>query len=611
MELNEQQQALGPEGKGLDTSCHTAGFCEVDRILFFRMIFFRMIFCSMKNTHFLKSALLLAGFLLLLTRGTVLAQNPSGAGLNNPVLAQNISGEGLSGPSDMGTYTLTSHPDGRPGYLLRYSDLDMDFELSLEGYVLTVSRPGGAFRAEYAWLRSGVLMLVNGLDPSADLPVPATSGAGTPSSVAGGAGSGAAGSGLGGSAPGAEGSNTVASDYRSFAPEQTWLFELKTLLEQQAGVNGVTWEQAPQTVCVQYADLVVASLFRGPRPLAAVELMKPDWPEPFQFIGLPAFDEQPAEWWNKIRASAARKQEGSFLSGNYALVSPDLGLSLAASSGWIALASAAYSPEEGFAGKSNIPYGMVLNSPWDSALALLPGYWGFLQTQNGGPAGRNHIHTTPLLPGLALILTQTTDSASLIGLTMVYQPFMQGLNPPTVLPPVAKTEEVPRAVAALFWNAGLDWGLWDEHPDAVLPLTPPGFTLLVSGQVPAVALRNGRFFQSGLCPGSDSPVQALCASLLVRQTLERLPAGYKVRIQFLDSAGNAVADLHSPELLTARWILHHEEDQERPRASYQHPHLEFVYARGSINPSGAAEGKGDFSAATTLEVAVYPAQERF
>jgi hypothetical protein len=485
----------------------------------------------------------------------------------------------------MGTYVLRLRSDGKPGYLLRYADLDMVFEVALQGYVLTLSRPGGAFRAEYAWLPSGRLLLVNGLDPSADLP-----GSGTATAQ-------------------------PAGHYRSFAPEQTWLLHQETMLEQQQGVDNIAWQQAPQTAAVQYADLLVASLFKGPRPLAAVELLKPDWPEPFSLLGLPAFDERPAQWWNNIRASQARKQEGSFLSGNYALVSPDLGLSLAASSGWMALASAAYSPEEGFVQKSSIPYGMVLSSPWDSAVGLLPGYWGYLQTQDGGPAGRNHIYTTVLLPGLALILTQSADSSVLTGLTLVYQPFMQGLNPPQLLPPVAKTEEAPRALAALFWNAGLDWSLWPESPASLQPLTPPGFTLLLPGEGAPATLRNGRFWQTGLCPGSDSPVQALCVSLLVRQTLDRLPQGYKVRVQYLDAGGNPLPDLRSPELRTARWILHHESDQERQRSAYRHPHLEFVYARGgsAAGPGSgpAAGGAGDFSAATGLEVAVYPPQERF
>jgi len=482
----------------------------------------------------------------------------------------------------MGTYTLRLRSDGKPGYQLRYTDLDMDFELALQGYVLTLSRPGGAFQAEYAWLPSGRLLLVNGLDPSADLPGPGTGGV-----------------------------SLTAENYRSFAPEQTWLLHFETMLEQQKGLEQIAWEQAPQTAAVQYADLLVASLFKGPRPLAAVELLKPDWPEPFSLLGLPAFDERPAQWWNQLRASVARKQEGSFLSGNYALVSPDLGISLAASSGWIALASAAYSPDEGFHKKSNIPYGMALGSTWDSALSLLPGYWGYLQTQDGGPAGRNHIYTTVLLPGLALILTQSADSSVLTGLTLVYQPFMQGLNPPQLLPPVAKTDQAPRALAALFWNAGLDWDLWPESPESLLPLTPPGFTLLLPGEGPKATLRNGRFWQTGLCPGSDSPVQALCASLLVRQTLDRLPEGYKVRVQYLDASGNPLPDLRSPELLTARWILHHESDQERQRSAYRHPHLEFVYARGGNASAPSVGGAGDFSAATGLEVAVYPPQERF
>ena len=510
------------------------------------------------------------------------------------VLLQDV----LNGPSSIGEFQLTPATNGQPEYLLRYADLDMDFMVKLENQprVWRVSRPDGSVLARYTITSDNFLVLLNGQGTAA---------------------------GAVGSDSGDDALEPDASSYVPNSPEETWLFDFETLIAQQKGRPGITTEGVAQACAVQYADLVVSGLMKGARPLMAIQLMQAEWPEPFNLIGQPAYEERAAHWWYLLRQSDLRKQEGEFLKGNFAIVSPDLGISLAASSGWIALASAAYSPEEGFTSTSALPYGMTLNGAWDTqGVDLLPGYWTFLQQQDAGPEGSNHIYTTPMLPGLALIMTQSPDSTALIGATIVYQQYMQGVAPPRMLPHVSAIDEAAYYARTLFWNASLDWALFGDAPDNVTSLTPPGFVWITSEKEGAemasgsvapnstAGLRGGRVFTTQRCPGSESPVQILCGDNLVQQIKMCLPDDYQVRIRFLDQAGQPVQDGRSAAVVSAKWLIVHLDDRDKSRSEYRYPHLLLTYRQDPGAPS--ANGKnGSFSAVNSLELAAFPAQERF
>ncbi len=498
----------------------------------------------------------------------------------------------ITGPSAIGTLELRSRQDSKPGYALRYSDLDMDFVLvpSADSTVWKVSRPAGSVMARYAWTPDGMLRLLNGLERYADEDLPAGNPGGNVTAAS------------------ATGEEPGANQYRPVSPDQTWLFDYETLRKQQKGIDRVARESAARASAEQYAELLVASLTRGPRPLLPVNLMQEDWPEPFCLIGLPAYDERPAQWWTHLRQAESRKQEGSFLSGNFAIVSPDLGISMAASSGWIALASAAYSPAEGFIHKGPVPYNMALGQDWSQATGRLPAYWTYLQRQSAGTEGANYIYTTPILPGLAMILTRSADTLSLIGVTLVYQPYMKGVASPSMLPPVPRQEEVAYYIRTLFWNAHLDWALWGDESGSPEQLTPPGFIAATktAGSGLNLPLTGGRFFESQFCPGSESPVQRLCAEALARQVHSSLPQDYRFQVIFKDREGRPLSDPASKELAAAEWIIYHQQDEGLIRNEFHHPHLVIIFSQ-TAGPAGEMA----FSDQVKLELVIYAAQERF
>ncbi len=504
------------------------------------------------------------------------------------------SDEAITGPSALGTFEVRPDSGSKGRFQLSYEELDMDFVIinELEGRIWTASRPDGSFRARYGLAPGGLLKLLNGQDERIALGTTSSSGIGSASAEQG------------------------AAQYRPDDPSQTWLLDFETMRIQQKGRKGVTDVAAMPMCAIQYASLVQTSLNSGPSPLFGMSLLKNDWPEPFNLIGQPAYEERAARWWAQIKMSEARKQEGEMASGNFALVSPDLGLSLAASSGWIALVSAAFSPEEGFVYQGLLPYGLSLNESLELSQKALPTYWQLLEEQGTEGSSVNSIYTTILVPGLALILTQSADPVladrRLIGLTAVYQPYMQGVEPPRMLPPVAPEEEAAYALRTLFWNAQLDWALMSSTEGGLSKLIPAGFRGLEASAETASLMTGRMAFRAENCPGSESPVQALCAEALARRIQEGLPEDYVLLRRYEDAKGTKLSDARHRDLQSARWVIAHQEDQNLDPASYRHPQIRFGLNKKPASDKGqGTPGQAGFERSFVLELEIYPAQERF
>jgi hypothetical protein len=499
----------------------------------------------------------------------------------------------LTGPSKLGTFTLSQH---NGGYLLRYDNLDLDFSLAeLPGWpgAWRASRPDGSLAAYYQWEQPDRLLLLNGriaLEP----------GTGRPRAA------------------------------ESEALEQTWLFELAVVQAQQEGRHQVSAEALPSAIAIQYAELLDGSMRMGPKPLASVQLLRAELPPPFDLLGLPAYDEQPATWFKTLRKSETRKQEGSMPSGNFALVSPDLGLSMACSSGWVALVAAAYSPEEGYRYAGELPYGMAFRSAMDSVRNLLPDFWELFQEQGGAAGSTNLIFTTRLLHGLALILTRSDAGNTLMGVTLVYQPFMAGVNPPSMLPPVARESQPAYYALALYRNADLDWALWSDTSQAFRSLSPAGFVPVERSAQQHAPLCAGSalsprdaMWSTGNCPAEASPVQALCTQRWALDLRRQLGEDYLL----IETLWSRKGELLEPERNTegqnlyasparlaqvkrGEWTILHAEDAGLEPSGRRHAALCLLLDEQAAGTSPDGSDRGSFSGKTSLQLGLMVPRQR-
>lgn len=501
--------------------------------------------------------------------------------------------EPLTGPSELGTFALWPQDSG---YLLRYAELDLDFVLqawpSWPG-VWRAARPDGSLAAFYQWEQPDRLVLLNGR-------IAFEAGTGKP----------------------------LASEGEAL--EQTWLFELVEIDAQQLGRSRIDPEGLPSAVATQYAELLAGSMRMGPKPLAIVHLLRADWPTPFDLLGLPAYDEQPAAWWKAIRSAPTRKQEGSMPSGNFGLVSPDLGLSMASGSGWVALIAAAYSPREGYVYRGPLPYGMAFGSDMDSARGLLPDFWALLQEQGGATGSTNLIFTTRLLHGLAFILTRNDADSSLMGVTLVYQPFMSGVNPPSLLPPAAREQQAGYYARTLYRNADLDWALWADTSLVFLRMSPPGFLPVEKGREHSAVHCAGAslsardaLWSTGQCPSGSSPVQALCTQRWALDLRKELGPDYLLietlwnrQDELLEPATNAAGQrvyaqpARLAQVQRGEWTLLHSEDAGVEPSGRRHAALCLLFDEQTARTAPDGRDRGSLEGKTNLKLGLMVPRER-
>lgn len=496
------------------------------------------------------------------------------AALLLPALGLTAQPDVIEGPCAIGSFFLAPDPDEDAAlapearsWTLDFSDLPMPFAVrpvpAEDGRppaapdAWTVARPDGSAAATYA-LRRGKLRLVDG--------------------------------------PGAH---------------RYWLFDPGAVAEQREGVP-VPAGLPQVTIADLYATLLVNSFTKGTQPLFTMSLLRADLPGPFRLIGLPAFEADAATALAGLYRHAVRKIEGDPASGTFAVVAPDRGLTLATASGWVALASGVTDAAEGYAYDGPLPYGYRCGDPW--ARFGLPRYWVELQTQNAGPSGTHYIYTTPMLPGLALLATRSADSATLVGMTLLHQPYMAGSTPPSLLPPYAPDSAWRRHAVALQANASLDWILLTEGARQRRALSPPGTspidTSALSATVTAVA--GARGFALDACPGSDSPVQPRCADALARRLAGWLGDAYAVETRFRDAAGAPLEALDERAVDEAGWLLVHRDDAGRAPVDRTHPIWEVLLRRerpsaeGAPATGGARADRGGFATGWRAELWVLP-----
>ena len=462
------------------------------------------------------------------------------------LFAQPLSEE-MNGPCAMGTFTLS--PAGE-GYDLTFSDLKMPFVVvpGPEGEGWIFSRPGGSIAAHYA-LVEGQIRLLSGMDGQT---------------------------------------------------EKVWLLDQAEVAKQQATTLKPNLLLGRATDF--YADLLLASMQRGLQPLFTMNLLQDDLPGHFQLLGLPAYDPRAAEMALSLRRADIRKQEGNMASGTFALVSPSMGMTMACASGWVALASAAWSDAEAYYYDGPLPYNHKALQAWDAV--SLPSYWQELQVQNAGEGGMNHIYTTVLLPGLALIATQSADSSSLMGMTLLYQPYMQGLAPPSLLPPYGEDSLWRTHFMALQRNAYFDWALLSASGGANSLLNIPGMTPVDTSLFTpnATIVERSRGYRTQYCPGSESPLQGLCASRLVEECLALLGPDYETKAIRRDESLESIQQ--NGAVYSSAWLLVHREDAGKAAVDRQHPVWAFLF--GPDPQADASKRSGSFDRGFYLEAWVYP-----
>lgn len=489
----------------------------------------------------------------------------------------------VEGPSSMGSFLLEPLNKAEAGksmqqrsWSLTFSDFPMAFELRTEldpenGAVRgwTLCRPDGEAAARYG-MRNGKLHLLSG---------------------------------------------------QNGRQHETWLFDPAAVQEQAAGVE-VNPEQAIAHLARGYARLLVNSFTKGTQPLFSISLLKNDLPEAFHSIGLPAFHPDAASRILDLDRNAVRKLEGNYASGTFAVVAPEQGLSVAAASGWIALVSAVWSEAEGYTYEGQLPYGHACNSPWDAF--SLPSIWTLLQSQGAGESGTNHIYTTPMLPGLAMIVTQSADSSRLTGMTLLHQPYMQGSVPPSLLPPFPPEQAWPQHIKALQNNAAMDWVLLSPSAKQRRALVPPQASPLDSSALSSTVdgIPGALGFSVPLCPGSENPIQATCAQRLAEQLKEWLGDGYRMQGQFALPDGGLSQEA-TDAAAKGGWILVHQEDAGAMPADRKHPFWEVLLGTkaepeagsSGLAPAGSQGGAASaensrFALPPTLEVWILPPGRR-
>ena len=355
---------------------------------------------------------------------------------------------------------------------------------------------------------------------------------------------------------------------------ETWLFD-PTAVQDQAAGSEVNVDQALIHVVRAYAQLLVNSFTKGTQPLFSMSLLRHDLPPGFQLIGQPAFHPDAASRILDLDRNAVRKLEGTYASGTFAVVAPEEGVSVAAASGWIALVSGVWSESEGYHYKGTLPYGHTCNSAWSDF--ALPSYWTLLQSQGAGASGTNHIYTTPMLPGLAMIVTQSADSSLLTGMTLLHQPYMQGSVPPSLLPPFSPEQGWPQHIKALHSNAAMDWVLLSPAAKQRRALVPPEASPLDSSLLSSTVdgIPGALGFSVPLCPGSENAMQPTCAQRLAEQMHAWLGETYRMQGQFPASRGEH-QDKPSARADRGGWILVHEEDAGAMPADRKHPVWELL-----------------------------------
>ncbi len=488
----------------------------------------------------------------------------------------------IEGPSAMGSFRLEPlnaeeaeiAADDR-SWSLRYSDFDMAFELHAvpdkeadgnttkadQQMAWKVSRPNGAALARYGLAKDRLRLL----------------------------------SGQGG------------------RQHETWLFDPTAVADQAAGMDAAG-DYPVIHIARAYARLLVSSFTKGTQPLFSMALLADDLPPAFQLIGLPTFHPDAAGRVLNLDRNAVRKVEGSYASGTFAVVAPDQGLSVAAASGWIALVSGVWSEAEGYRYTGPLPYGYTCNSAWSEF--ALPSYWTRLQSQGAGASGTNHIYTTPMLPGLALIATQSADSSQLTGITLLHQPFMQGSVPPSLLTPFAPETAWPQHVRALQSNAAMDWVLLSPAAKQRRALVPPQANPLDSSLLSSTVsgIPGAAGFSVPLCPGSENPIQAACAQRLAEQLLEWLGEDYRMQGQFPMADGSMAAKA-GEKASKGGWLLLHKTDADAMPADRKYPLWELLLGpdtKADAAPSngGKAAADGRFAQPPILEVWVVPPGRR-
>jgi hypothetical protein len=402
---------------------------------------------------------------------------------------------------------------------------------------------------------------------------------------------------------------------------ETWLFDPTTVQDQAAGLEMMG--ALPLINATRaYAQLLVNSFTKGTQPLFTMALLAHDLPPAFRLLGLPAFHPDAAATILELERNAVRKLEGTYASGTFAVVAPEQGLSVAAASGWVALVSGVWSESEGYRYSDPLPYGYACNSAWQEF--SLPGYWTLLQSQGAGESGTNHIYTTPMLPGLAMIATQSADSTLLTGMTLLHQPFMQGSVPPSLLPPFAPEDGWPQHIRALQLNAAMDWALLSPAAKQRRALVPPEASPLDSSSLSSTVhgIPGALGFRIPMCPGSENPMQARCAQRLADQMLEWLGEDYRMQGRFPMADGRILERLDERSVartVQGGWLFVHEDDAAALPADRSHPFWEMLIGPDPIakdpaeqapETGGKSAADGAFAQPPMLELWVLPPGRR-